>query len=126
MGKGMADRCSEIRLRAERRAGEMLKTNGPNRGGDTGSNQHSAWEAKSQTATSPSLDDLGVSKSQSSRWQRLAEVPEDAFESYFEAARSDEKADTTATGLMQHAARERQPGPVTDPVPPREGSYRSR
>jgi hypothetical protein len=53
MGKGMADRCSEIRLRAERRAGEVLKTNGPQHGGDRRSDSSFQRE---------SLKDLGVSE----------------------------------------------------------------
>jgi len=38
----------------------------------------------SQSAT---LDELGVSRSQSSRWQKLAAVPEDRFERTVEAAK---------------------------------------
>jgi N6-adenosine-specific RNA methylase IME4 len=72
----------------------------------------------------PKLDELGISKMQSSRWQKLAAVPEDAFESYIETAKADEKADITAVGLAQHAARQHQPDAVAEPIPPREGRYR--
>src|SRR5262245_19527243 len=64
----------EIRMRAEIRAGELLremKQRGERetKGGKRG-NQYK--EAKSQAATLPKLSDIGVSKTQSSRWQQLA------------------------------------------------------
>jgi len=58
---------------AEVRAGELLaemnqRGERERQGGDRG-NQH--VEAKSQPATLPKLSDLGVTESQSSRWQQL-------------------------------------------------------
>jgi hypothetical protein len=49
--------------RAERRAGELLAESGPEHGGDR--------RSKSQPDTLK-LSDLGLSRSQSSRWQRIA------------------------------------------------------
>ena len=75
--------ATEIKVRAERRAGEMLaesKANGERHG--QGGNQ-----AKSPDATlPPTLADIGISKSQSSRWQKLAAVPEEQFEQAVSAA----------------------------------------
>jgi hypothetical protein len=71
----LIDQATELRLRAERRAGELLRDMAGrgerHRRGD--SNQH----AKSQAAT---LQNLDINKSQSSRWQKLAEIPGDDFE----------------------------------------------
>jgi hypothetical protein len=44
---------------------------------------------------------LGVSRKQSSRWQKLAGVADDAFESYLDTAKADDKAEITAIGLTQ-------------------------
>ena len=74
--------ATEIRLRAERRAGalliEMNERGERHRRGGTGAHR---GKRKSHLATSvPKLSDLGVSKTQSSRWQALARIPEDEFE----------------------------------------------
>ncbi len=70
-------KCIAIRIRAERRVGQLLKEmeqrgTREGRGGDRRS------KSKSRATT---LNDLGVSKDQSSQWQKLADVPEDKFES---------------------------------------------
>lgn len=76
------DRCREIRLRAERRTGELIRE------------QQAAGVLATQAAGRPrqelcvaqddtyraTLSDYGISRDQSSRWQRLADVPEDEFE----------------------------------------------
>ncbi len=67
--------ATEIRLRAERRAGELLRDMEKHEGGrpkKTGN--------KSQPVFQPKLAELGVTKAQSSRWQKLADLPEDKFE----------------------------------------------
>jgi hypothetical protein len=63
--------AAEINLRAERRLGELLADAPLQNGGD-------AARARSHAATEvrPRLRDLGISKSQSSRWQALAAVPD--------------------------------------------------
>ena len=75
----LIDHATEIRLRAERRAGELLTDMEKNKGArGSGSNQH---EVRSRDATAPpKLSDLNINKSQSSRWQRLADIPDDDFE----------------------------------------------
>lgn len=61
----------QIKIRAERRAGEMLKKAEKNEGGRP-------TENPSHDATGfipPTLTELGISKDQSSRWQLEAEIP---------------------------------------------------
>lgn len=68
---------AEIKLRAERRAGELLREMPKNEGGRP-------TEKTSNTVLpvldSPTLDDLGITKIQSSRFQAIAAIPEPVFE----------------------------------------------
>jgi len=75
----------EIRLRAERRSGQLLAEMEKAKGtAGSGSNQHEVWSHRS---TAPVLSDLGISKDQSSQWQKLAKVPDEEFEEAVRAER---------------------------------------
>lgn len=71
----LIEHATEIQLRAQRRVGELLaemKARGERRRGEQGQGL--------QAVTLPKLSDLGVSKIQSSRWQKLAEMNIEDFE----------------------------------------------
>jgi hypothetical protein len=79
-------KAAEVRIRAERKTGELLKEtkqSGERRGdGGSGANQHSK-EVKEEPSVSkrvPKLKDLGISYDQSSKWQKLAEIPKEKFD----------------------------------------------
>ena len=69
-------RACEIRLRAERKAGELLSRM-EKAGGNANLLRGSTMQPRQST---PTLSDLGISKNQSHRWQQLAAVPADQFE----------------------------------------------
>lgn len=91
-GLEMQNKCSEIKLRAERRAGQILKKM-ELRGGDRKS------KSKSRDVT---LIDLGVTKSQSSRWQLEADVPDEEFEAHIENVTGANK-ELTSAGVIRLA-----------------------
>lgn len=77
--------AAEIKLRAERRLGELLEPDQEKRGG-----------AKSQRATLPE----GISRSQSARWQDIARVPEEKFEAFIAQTR-ESGGEVTTSGLRR-------------------------
>lgn len=87
-----ANAAAEIKLRAERKAGEMLAVM-DNHGGDRRS------ESRSQAVT---LNDLGIDKMQSSRWQRASRVEPDDFEEYLRDCQKNGR-EVTQAGLLKIA-----------------------
>jgi N6-adenosine-specific RNA methylase IME4 len=75
----VVNHAQRIKLSAERKAGEVLAKIEKDKGGGNVRSGH-----QSRTATGEKLKDLGVTKSQSSRWQMLAAIPETEFESVFD------------------------------------------
>ena len=83
----MQNRCAEIRIRSERRAGEMLKEREKHPPGPS-------KEDRSHDGTQlypPRLEELGITKNQSSRWQLIASIPEQDFERRVESLKTSEK-----------------------------------
>ncbi len=86
-------KAEEIKLRAERRAGELLKEGDIQRGGGFRGNQHN--EVKSKVTT---LADIGVTRDQSSKWQKIADIPEEKFENYLAVEK-----ELTTSGIIKVA-----------------------
>jgi hypothetical protein len=77
-GLAMQNRCAEIKIRAERRAGEILDEMKRTGQRETGKGDH---KPKFHDGTSvPTLEVLGISKKQSFRWQSNASIPKPIFE----------------------------------------------
>lgn len=101
-------KACEVRLRAERRAGELLKelARAPTaQGGNTGANQHVPAPADREPAQpSPyaaALAENSISTQQASRMQRLADVPAEVFEA---ALAEPEAMPTPSAVLAKHEA----------------------
>jgi phage N-6-adenine-methyltransferase len=88
-----ASMATEIKLLAEMKAGEMLAESTGGRGGDRKS---------SDTMSLDSLDDLGIDKKQSSRWQQMAKVSEEDFSAYVADCRESGR-ELTQAGLLNIA-----------------------
>ena len=68
--------CALIRVRAERKCGQMLRDTEKAPAG----RPKESVEPDDQLTTPKTLSDMGITKDQSSTWQKLANVPEDEFE----------------------------------------------
>jgi N6-adenosine-specific RNA methylase IME4 len=79
----LMDKATDIRKRAEIRAGELLAEMAKRGERDMG---HGDRKSGSQDAT-PKLADLGVTKTQSSRWQKLAALDDAGREAHIAAAK---------------------------------------
>ncbi len=57
----------------------------------------------------PSLEDIGVTKAQSSRWQAEASLPEEDFEKYIEETKAagEELTQASVLGLVKARGREK-------------------
>lgn len=103
---------TEIKVRAERRAGQLLAEMPKNQG-------TKGQLAGGNTIVPPENDvktlaDLGISKNESSRWQKLAGVSDEKFEHAVAAAK--EVAGEVTTAAMLRAAKPEQPAPsVVEP-----------
>jgi N6-adenosine-specific RNA methylase IME4 len=86
--------ASEIKLRAERRAGEMLKETELSKGSP--GNQYTGKLDRSEQSTGSTLKDLDITPQQSSDWQKVADVDDDEFEAVLAGAAAKKKPANTA------------------------------
>jgi N6-adenosine-specific RNA methylase IME4 len=82
----MITHATEIRMRAERRAGELLRGMDKARGGQVGGRKKIDGSRLRPSNAPATLSDLKITKTQSSRWQKLAALDLDKFERHVERA----------------------------------------
>jgi N6-adenosine-specific RNA methylase IME4 len=91
----MQNMIAEIKIRAERRAGELLKEQKR----DQGETDKKIMSDDSTLSSKPKLDEIGISKNQSSSWQKIADIPEDKFEKHIAETKDSKEELTTASTL---------------------------
>jgi hypothetical protein len=94
LGQDAVNHAAEVKLRAERRAGELLAATPLHAGGRPGGNH-------SEASTGLRLTDIGVSKDQSHEWQALAAIPEKDFDRALEESRAE--GEVTRNGVIRRS-----------------------
>lgn len=95
----LIEMATDIKLRAERRAGELLREMPKNKGtrgtGDANVGKSTgARDARGPVDSTPTLSALGITYDESSRWQKLAAMPEKQFEEKVTGVKSAMRAKT--------------------------------
>lgn len=92
--------AAEIRLRAERRLGELTREQPKAAGArGTGANQHRGAVATSDRTSVPTLKSQGIDKRDAAKWQQLAAIPEKKFDRFVETTRSKGERITSSAPL---------------------------
>lgn len=99
LGQEAQNDAAEIKLRAERRAGELLAVMDKHPGGRPSKNGD-----ETRNNVLPVLADLGIARIQSQRWQLEATVPPDQFERFLAETKA-QGEELTSRGLRQLALR---------------------
>lgn len=90
--------ATEIKVRAERRCGELLARTEKHEGGRPAANR-----SNDATSSAPTLAQMGLTKDESSRYQQLAAMPADHFETAVATAKATAGEVTTAFMLREAA-----------------------
>ena len=94
-------KAAETRLLAEQAVGKMLQTMEKAEGGRPAENP------SSYTTGLQTLKDLGLNRDQSSKWQKIADLPKATLAAYFEKARKRLQPVTTSGAVRLADAREK-------------------
>lgn len=100
-------RCEQIRIRAERRAGEILREQAKN--GERVTHKDAA-STRVRRGDQPTLANYGITYDQSADWQRLAAIPKEEFELELESRPG--IIPTTGAILAKHYPKPKEPDPL--------------
>lgn len=96
---------AEQKIRTQRILGNLLKESDVSKNGSNGSNQFALVETIDQSKKT--LSDYGITKDQSSTFQKIASLPEELFEAEIATAKAEsEKRIELTTSRMLNAAKE--------------------
>ena len=104
LGLEAQNHAAEIKLRAQRRAGEILDSMDKAEGAREPGTNRGTTRLQDDTA-SPTYAELDIEKRDAHQWQKIASMPEEKFEQHIEQKKSDEQELTTAS-LYREAIRE--------------------
>ena len=94
--------ATEIKVRAERRCGELLRVTAE-RGERAVAGEPVTQMSKRATSAPPTLADMGLTRDESSRYQRLAAMPAEHFETAVESAKA-AAGEVTSAHMLRLAA----------------------
>jgi len=105
----LIQKATEIKVRAERKAGEMLrKAKDIGQRADRG-DTHQQERMSDASTFAPTLAEIGITRDQSSRYQKLAAMPDEHFETAVETAKASAGEVTTAFMLREAAKHRSEP-----------------
>lgn len=81
----MARWVSDIKIRAERKCGEMLKATAKSGERARAGGNRGSIVTRCNNGNKPTLTDIGIERINAYRYQKLADIPEEVFESALEA-----------------------------------------
>ena len=104
-------KCIAIRLRAERKTGQLLKEREKAEGawGNPGGRGAPIVRSSDTTTQPKTLKEMGISKDHSSKWQKLADVPKEKFEAALVAPKK-----PSTTGIIRQNTQGRKLRAQTD------------
>lgn len=114
LGLENQNEAAEIKIRAERKIGEMLAQMPKNEG-----NRYGGCIVQPPDEA-PTLSELGIEKTQSYRWQQIASLPEDVFENHIAETKAQGNELTSSSVLRVARANNSE----INPPELREGKYR--
>jgi len=100
------NKAVELKIRAERLAGSMLA---------------GMEKAKNHKSSADTLSGLGISHKQSSRWQKVAGVPEEAFQGYI--GKCNETGRELTSSAVYKLAKKEDAAKPAEPAAPVEGAF---
>jgi len=112
----LIEMATDIKLRAERRAGELLAEMPKNKGAREqlhGRNSSGGRETRPPEDATPKLADMGITKDESSRWQKLAKMPVQVFEAKLTGVKTAMRAKTEGAKRTKGSTRHNPKPPQT-------------
>jgi ParB family chromosome partitioning protein len=111
LGLEAANHAAEVKLRAERKAGELLGR--LEKGDHGGDRRSSSYQAGNLNEYRTVLTESNVATTTAQRWQTVAEVPADIFEDHV-ATVQQEQRELTSAGVLRLAEEIKQTGEAID------------